>query len=181
MGRPKNFSREDVLERAIPVFWKHGFANTCVQELEKATSVNKSGLYSEFKDKADLFLASLRHYIGRTPALDVLSRQPQGWKNIEEFLKLGQTCSGQKGCFLVNCIREASDLPAGAKSVMGEHVKRVRAHLVENVRAAGHANPEIVADMIQTFHSGLALEQNIGVPTTAAVEKIENFLATLRR
>ena len=24
MGRPKNFSREEVLEKAMPVFWKHG-------------------------------------------------------------------------------------------------------------------------------------------------------------
>ena len=28
MGRPKNFSREEVLEKAMPVFWKHGFADT---------------------------------------------------------------------------------------------------------------------------------------------------------
>jgi len=38
MGRPKNFSREGVLEKALPVFWKHGFANTSLQELEKATA-----------------------------------------------------------------------------------------------------------------------------------------------
>jgi hypothetical protein len=47
MGRPKSFSREEVLEKAIAVFWKHGFANTSVQELERATSVNRSGLYAK--------------------------------------------------------------------------------------------------------------------------------------
>ena len=62
MGRPKKFNREGVLDRAIPVFWKHGFANTTVQDLEQATGVNKSGLYTEFKDKEDLFLASLERY-----------------------------------------------------------------------------------------------------------------------
>src|SRR5882757_9412904 len=60
MGRPRQFNREGVLDRAtISVFWKHGFANTTVQHLEEATGVNKSDLYSEFKDKEDLFLASL--------------------------------------------------------------------------------------------------------------------------
>ena len=54
MGRPKGFSREEVLEKAMPVFWKHGFADTSLQELEQATGVNKSGLYSEFRDKEDL-------------------------------------------------------------------------------------------------------------------------------
>jgi len=55
MARPKNFSREDVLEKALPVFWKHGFADTSLQELEKSTGVNKSGLYSEFSGKEELF------------------------------------------------------------------------------------------------------------------------------
>jgi hypothetical protein len=32
MGRPKNFSREEVLEKAMPVFWKHGFADTSLQD-----------------------------------------------------------------------------------------------------------------------------------------------------
>ena len=65
MGRPKNFSREGVLEKAMPVFWKYGFADTSLQELEKATGVNKSGLYSEFADKGDLYLESCLLYTSR--------------------------------------------------------------------------------------------------------------------
>src|SRR5271169_6172522 len=34
MGRRKLFTREDVLNKAIPVFWKHGLAETSVQDLE---------------------------------------------------------------------------------------------------------------------------------------------------
>ncbi len=30
MGRPKQFSREEVLEKAISVFWEKGFAETTV-------------------------------------------------------------------------------------------------------------------------------------------------------
>ena len=56
MGRRKNFSREQVLEKAIPVFWQRGFSDTSLEDLERATGVNKSGLYSEFRDKEDLFV-----------------------------------------------------------------------------------------------------------------------------
>jgi TetR/AcrR family transcriptional regulator, copper-responsive repressor len=63
MGRPRHFSHADVMERSIPVFWKHSFANTSLADLEAATGVNRSGLYTEFRDKEDLFLASLGHYI----------------------------------------------------------------------------------------------------------------------
>jgi hypothetical protein len=37
MARPRNFSRKGVLEKALPVFWKHGFADASLQELERAT------------------------------------------------------------------------------------------------------------------------------------------------
>ncbi|XWK52445.1 helix-turn-helix domain-containing protein [Tunturiibacter empetritectus] len=47
----------------MPVFWKHGFADTSLQDLERATGVNKSGLYTEFRNKEDLFVACLRYYI----------------------------------------------------------------------------------------------------------------------
>src|SRR5437660_6090131 len=43
MGRRKLFTREDVLNKTIPVFWKHGLAETSVQDLERATGVRKSG------------------------------------------------------------------------------------------------------------------------------------------
>src|SRR6267143_6577748 len=32
MGRTKNFSPEGVLEKALPVFWKYGFADTSLRE-----------------------------------------------------------------------------------------------------------------------------------------------------
>jgi AcrR family transcriptional regulator len=54
-GRQKNFSREEVLEKAMPVLWTNGFSDTSLQDLERATGVNKSGLYTEFRDNEDLF------------------------------------------------------------------------------------------------------------------------------
>ena len=103
MARPRNFSREGVLEKALPVFWKHGFADASLQELEKATGVNKSGLYSEFAGKEELFLESLRFYLDRLPALGFLMVEPLGWDNIEQFLKLGpRNTEGQKGCFAIS-------------------------------------------------------------------------------
>ena len=62
MGRPKNLTCEAVLEKALPVFWRQGFADASLHELEQATGVNKSGLYADFKDKEDLFVQSLRYY-----------------------------------------------------------------------------------------------------------------------
>jgi AcrR family transcriptional regulator len=90
MGRPKLFSREDVLTKAISVFWQKGFAETSLQDLERETGVNKSGLYTEFKNKEDIFLESLRFYLSTRGGDDLLSAQPLGWDNIQRFLQIGQ-------------------------------------------------------------------------------------------
>src|SRR5712664_4580877 len=97
MGRRKLFTREDVLDKAIPVFWKHGLAETSVQDLEHATGVRKSGLYTEFKDKEDLFVASIRQYFDMLSARGALTKQPLGWNNVGGFLKVGYGSGRQRG------------------------------------------------------------------------------------
>ena len=87
--------------------WTHGFSDTSLQDLEPATAVNKSGLYTEFRDKEDLFVACLRHYLESQEKRGLLTKEPLGWKNIEIFLKNGPLNKGeQQGCFSVNSMRE---------------------------------------------------------------------------
>src|SRR5438477_10950070 len=87
MGRPRKFSREGVLQKALPIFWKYGFARTTLPDLELATGVNKSGLYSEFESKEELFLACLRYYRDTRIGGALLSTEPLGWANIQKFLE----------------------------------------------------------------------------------------------
>src|ERR1700743_2174983 len=127
MGRPKTFSREEVLQKAFPVFWKHGYAATSVQELERATGVNKSGLYTEFAGKEDLFLASLRHYLDTGQRKKLLAVEPLGWDNVERFLKRApRSPEGQKGCFCVSSMRELAILPPEAATIMSQSRSRLR-------------------------------------------------------
>src|SRR5580700_8403252 len=113
MARPRNFNREGVLEKALPVFWKHGFADASLQKLEEATGVNKSGLYSEFSGKEDLFLESLRFYLDRMrQQRGLLTVEPLGWGNIERYLKRRPSnAEGEKGCFAISSMRELAILP----------------------------------------------------------------------
>ena len=102
----------------MPVFWKHGFSDTSLQDLERATGVNKSGLYSEFRDKEDLFVACLRHYLEGQEKRGLLTKEPLGWNNVEAFLKHGPLNKGEKkGCFSVNSMREFAILPHQAHAV----------------------------------------------------------------
>jgi AcrR family transcriptional regulator len=182
MGRPKGFSREEVLEKAMPVFWKHGFADTSLQELERATGVNKSGLYTEFRDKEDLFVACLRHYLQSQEKRGLLTREPLGWNNVESFLKNGPLNKGeQQGCFSVNSMREVAILPDEAYAVMTESRALLKRLLATNIEAEkpGMA-PSAIAEMVVSFFSGLCIERNLKSGKRASTSKIENFMTALR-
>lgn len=183
MGRRKGFSREHVLETALPVFWKRGFADATLEELEQATGVRKSGLYAEFKDKSDLFIESLRHYLASLPMRKLLEVQPLGWRNIERFLKVGPLNeTDKKGCFAVSCMRELSILPPEAQALIAQARLELRKLLVANLKAD---KPDLVdahnvAELVHTFFTGDCIEISLQ-PTKAARErKIARFLDFLR-
>ena len=182
MARPRKFSREGVLEKALPVFWKHGFADASLQELEKATGVNKSGLYSEFSGKEDLFLESLRFYLDRLPPLSLLTVEPLGWDNIEQFLKLGpRTTEGQRGCFAVSSMRELAILPPAAIEMLGQGRVQLKQLIAQNIEAEKpKADVNDLASIVLTFFTGLSVEQNLKPSRAATGRKVDNLIRVLR-
>ena len=182
MGRPKNFSREEVLEKAMPIFWRHGFADTSLQDLERATGVNKSGLYTEFRDKEDLFLACLRHYLESQDKRGLLTKEPLGWKNIEMFLKSGPLNKGEKqGCFAINSMREFAILPEEAYGAIAGNRVLLLQLLALNIEAEKpRMAPSAIAEMVLSFFSGLCIERNLKSGKASSARKVGNFMTALR-
>jgi AcrR family transcriptional regulator len=182
MGRPKNFSREELLEKAIPVFWKRGFSHTTVEDLERATGVNKSGLYSEFRGKEDLFVDCLLHYLATQAKRQLLTKEPLGWKNIETFLKLGPHSKGeQKGCFSISSMREFAILPDEVHAIVARSRAAVKRLLVKNIQAEGSKkDPDSLAEMVLVFYSGLCIEHNLKSGKNTRSRKIESLMRVLR-
>jgi AcrR family transcriptional regulator len=182
MGRPKGFSREDVLEKALLVFWKQGFAGTSLQDLERATGVNKSGLYSEFQDKEDLFLECLRHYLESLGRRGLLTKKPLGWKNVETFLKDGPLNKGERqGCFAVNSMREFAILPEGAYGAITESRTLIQQLIAMNIAAEKpKMPPAAIAEVVLSFFSGLCIERNLKSGKASSTRKVENFMEALQ-
>ena len=182
MGRPKNFSRQAVLEKALPVFWRRGFADASLHELEQATGVNKSGLYSEFSGKEELFVESLRFYLDRVAQHGLLMVEPLGWDNIEQFLKLGpRNTEGQKGCFAVSSIRELAILPPAAIEMLGHGRVQLKQLIARNIEAEKpKTDVNDLAGMVLTFFAGLSVEQNLKSSRAATGRKVDNLMQVLR-
>lgn len=67
MGRPRQFNEPDAVAAASAVIAGHGFAGTSVDDLVRATGVNRASLYGVFGSKDGLFRRCLA---GALDALD---------------------------------------------------------------------------------------------------------------
>jgi TetR/AcrR family transcriptional regulator, copper-responsive repressor len=182
MGRPKKFSRDGVLQKALPVFWKYGFSRTALSDLERATGVNKSGLYAEFESKEALFLACLRYYLDTLNSGALLMAQPRGWANIERFLVEAPSCAlDQRGCFSVSSMRELDSLPAEARKMIADANAKLRQLLQANVSAERpKMDVKSLCELIAAFFSGICIEANLNPDRKRARRKIRDFMKMLR-
>jgi TetR/AcrR family transcriptional regulator, transcriptional repressor for nem operon len=65
VARPREFIYDDVVEQAMYLFWRQGYQNTSIDDVESATGLTKGSLYKAFKNKRDLFEKCLDLYMVR--------------------------------------------------------------------------------------------------------------------
>ncbi|MFG2500757.1 TetR/AcrR family transcriptional regulator [Streptomyces sp. NPDC048441] len=65
MAGKKQFDPDTVLDAAMIQFWQAGYADTSVDDLSRATGLNRSSIYSSLGDKDTLFIRCLERYATR--------------------------------------------------------------------------------------------------------------------
>ena len=61
-GRPCEFDKDKVLERALQVFWQKGYEGASLSDLTRAMGINRPSLYAAFGNKEALFRRVLDRY-----------------------------------------------------------------------------------------------------------------------
>ena len=133
-GRPRGFDADQVLDQARAVFWNQGYAATSLDDLARATGLNRPSLYAAFGDKHALYLAALdrsrREGIGAlTGALQL--EQPLRavlgliYDRTVEIYRRGS--EGQRGCFLIGtAVTQAVDDPE-ARAMLARYIAEMDA------------------------------------------------------
>lgn len=119
MAGVKQFDPDEVLDRAMAVFWERGYEATSIQDVVEATGINRGSLYATFSDKKQLFLAVLAHYADRVgnPLLAELA-DPDPRQAIERMfaaiLRRTSDPTQPRGCLITNtaleCPRSGDDI-----------------------------------------------------------------------
>jgi AcrR family transcriptional regulator len=62
-GRPREFDIDEVLDRALRVFWRRGCEGATLPDLTKAMGINRPSLYAAFGSKEELLRKALDRYV----------------------------------------------------------------------------------------------------------------------
>jgi AcrR family transcriptional regulator len=59
---PRKIEKQVALDRALTVFWDHGYRGTSMYMLSEQLGVEKPSIYASFGSKHKLYLSALGHY-----------------------------------------------------------------------------------------------------------------------
>jgi len=155
MSRARRIADDAVLDRALAVFWRSGYAATSLRALAEATGLGAAALYHRFADKDGLFLAALRRYadqglgerLARLAAMDAPLAAIRSF--FDDLVELSANDPERRGCLLVNTALDGATLSDAARAEvrarLGEVEGFFRARLL-HARAAGQLDPAIDPD-----------------------------------
>ncbi len=170
MARQRKFSEEDVLDRAMDVFWRLGYDGASIAELTKAMGLTSPSIYAAFGNKRGLFDAVLRRYRDRRAAFKNWALSGQTARDVAERVLLGAAewlvdPNEPPGCLSiqagVSTGVENLDIPRQLAVIRG-HLETAMRERFERAKVAGDldvdADPALLARYIQTVFLGMSLQ-----------------------
>jgi AcrR family transcriptional regulator len=168
MGRKKSYDRAEAAEHALQAFWKHGYQETSLRDLEVATGVNRYGLYDSFTDKEGLFRECIEQYAsaGAEMLEDVAAQGMDGLlAMVERFITAAEddpTC--QHGCLIVTALLEREHFSPETRERLDQHSEILLGTIRGILRAeqeGGRLRPELdLEECVEFIHLLL-----VGLPT----------------
>ena len=192
MARPAEFDRQDVLEKAMNVFWRTGYSATSINDLVNATNLKPGSLYGAFQSKRDLFLEVIDTYAHRSleRVSNRLSESDAPLENIESFFErfandLVNDEIGQ-GCLLVNTMLELATEDDDVRSRVSNYLDQVELcfkNTLTEAQTLGQLDkskdPEVLATFLMTTIWGLRVLSSKRPDRNAFAKVIQQTLSTL--
>ncbi|MEK6154497.1 TetR/AcrR family transcriptional regulator [Flavobacteriaceae bacterium 3-367] len=185
MPRQKQYDEEAVIEKAVQVFWKHGYAGTSIRELESKMGINQFSIYSSFGSKKGVFLRALANYKRRVKEIflsDLLNsdgRLEDIRKFLEAFVDSVRSGRTPNGCLMANTAMDLDTHDQEVKvqlTLFFELLQAVFLEVLTKAKARGELSPQANINQYANYLLGCTE----GLAVTAKVlekEQLEDFIA----
>lgn len=177
-GRPTSFKRDELIEKAMKLFWLKGFKSLSFNEIAQEVGLTRASLYNAFSTKENLLKECLAYYYQHLSPdgllVDIDAQQSIGevlHVVLDKAAELYTSASQRAGCFAVNSLNE---LMAGSDDLSVEMTQmyEARRHALENVLQMAVLRGELPsefdaitnASVFLAYMGGLSIYSKSGAP-----------------
>lgn len=184
MARPREFDENEVLQKAMLVFWRKGYEGSSIYDLMEATGLTKSSIYKAFNSKEGLFWRAnevyKRDHLGFVDEALALSKP----RDIAEAMLRGEADmhtapTHPPGCFETNGALVCSEEHEQIQRALVESRFSLQRKLAKAFRDKAQngpllpvATPEEAASFIFTLIQGMAVQSKAGLSR----EELQKFV-----
>ncbi|MEH6535614.1 MAG: TetR/AcrR family transcriptional regulator [Psychroserpens sp.] len=165
MARKKEYIEEEVIEKAMDLFWRNGYETTSMQMLEKEMGINKFSIYASFGSKEGVFLESIKFYKQKLRQItDKLKASSNGIAGLKQyfydFIEFSRDATIRKGCLITNSANELDEnANLKIKDELSKFTNNIRSLFANNLKKEEDLNAievEEKADYLIISMFGLA-------------------------
>jgi AcrR family transcriptional regulator len=174
-GRPRGFDTDEALERAMLVFWEHGYEGASLAALTGAMGISTTSMYAAFGNKEELFRKAMERYTEGpggylTRALDEPTALGVATAILAGTVRTTTRPAHPHGCLGVQGALAASDSGRGVRDLLAawrtNGCSRVRERFqraVDDGDLPQDADPALLARYVTTLAFGIAVQAGSGV------------------
>lgn len=182
MPRPPEYDREDVLEKAMNLFWERGFNSVSMPELSEAMDMRPGSIYAAFKNKESLLMATMDMYASAAgTCCDLIvkenEREREVIKAVFDFIIDEMAVQKiRRGCLLVNIFLELSTVNESIGEHARKHLEQTKEFIRQRLQKAqesGELSAEKSVNELTSFLFGIFYSLRVMGKARAPKEELE--------
>ncbi|WP_454723272.1 TetR/AcrR family transcriptional regulator [Delftia acidovorans] len=191
-GRPREFDRDQALERAMLAFWRRGYEGTSMADLVQALGIASARIYAAFGSKQDLFREAVQRYeAGDGGFADrAMAQEPRVRDALARVLRdavaIYTDDAHPLGCMVVTAATNCAEENEAVAAWLAEHRRQRTQSLIDRLQRAldegelrAGTDVQALGDFYATQLHGISVQARDGVSRQRLLAAVETALLLL--
>ena len=186
MARTKDFDEQEVLDRAMKIFWSKGYQGTSMEDLVSGLGISRSSLYDTYTDKHTLFVKALENYqqIGTVKLREILDGPGTAKEKVKKLME--QTIFGisdgkkRTGCFMLDAEVEVAPHDKKVNNLIckkDQQMEEIFYDVIQKGKKNGEIKNKQDARVLARFISTAIKGMQVNAKSTVDFSVFDNLIA----
>ncbi|WP_296056012.1 TetR/AcrR family transcriptional regulator [uncultured Amphritea sp.] len=193
MANIAKYDRDDVIHKAMLLFWEKGFNGTSTRDLQQAIDMRPGSIYAAFGSKEQLYSEALECYSREVAAIleQRVADEGSPLAGLESFFRNvvidRRDTNPSEICMLVKTLSEVRNDQPELMQLCRELLKRTERRFagilqqaIKKGEIAEHSDPHLLAKHLQVQMIGLRIYMKTSLNTEAVGELIKSVFDSIK-